>query len=87
MFSDLVVQFSMLVGVAALVAAVVNVLKTFCLPDGYAARVSLALSTLAFVALVGFSVFAPELSVWAMDEGGAIAEKLCTCLASVRLAC
>lgn len=77
MFSDLVVQFVGLAGVAALIATIVNVAKTFGYPDGYASKLSAGLSVLAFVTMSYFQIFAPEVSVWAMDEtAGVWAERL-----------
>lgn len=71
MFEELIVQFGTLAGVAALIAALVNVAKTFGLPDGKAPQVSAVLSLLAFIALAGLKIFAPEISVEGLDEKAA----------------
>ena len=71
MFQDLIVQFGTLAGVAALVAALVNVAKSFGLPDGYAPKVSGALSLLAFIGLVSLKVFAPQVDVTVIDKQAA----------------
>lgn len=77
MFSDLVVQFLGLAGVAALIAALINALKSFGYPDGYASKLSAALSVLAFAVMSYFQIFAPEISVWELDEiAGVWAERL-----------
>jgi hypothetical protein len=68
MFQDLIVQFATLAGVAALIAALVNVFKVFGLPDGKAPQVSSALSLVAFIALAAFRIFAPDLSVEGIDS-------------------
>lgn len=68
MLQDLIVQFGTLAGVAALVAALVNVAKTIGLPDGSAPQLSASLSLAAFIALVGLKIFAPEVDVIALDR-------------------
>jgi hypothetical protein len=68
MFSDLVVQFGTLAGVAALIAAAVNVAKSFGLPDGSAPKLSAALSLAAFVTLVALKLFAPDVDVLGLDK-------------------
>jgi len=71
MFSELIVQFSTLAGVAAFIAALVNVAKTFGLPDGSAPKVSAGLSLAAFVALVALKIFAPSVDVLGLDKWAA----------------
>lgn len=72
MFNDLIVQFSTLVGVAALIAALVNVAKTIGLvQDGQSAKVSAGLSLAAFVTLVALKIFAPEVDLAGVDEAAA----------------
>lgn len=71
MFESIIVQFATLAGVAALVAALVNVAKTFGLPDGKAPQVSSLLSLLFFIALAGLRIFAPEVNVIGLDEKAA----------------
>lgn len=69
MFSDLVIQFGTLAGVAALIAALVNIGKTLGLvPDGSAAKASAALSLVAFISLVVLNIFAPEVDVEGLDK-------------------
>ncbi len=71
MFNDLIAQFATLAGVAAFVAMLVNACKSFGLPDGYAPKVSAALSLAAFVALVGLKIFRPEIDVTSLDKAAA----------------
>jgi hypothetical protein len=71
MFESLIVQFGTLVGVAALVAALVNVAKVFGLPDGYAPNLSAGLSLIAFIALVALKVFQPGTDVVMLDSKAA----------------
>lgn len=71
MFEQLIAQFISLAGVAALVAALVNVAKTFGLPDGQAQNVSAVLSLVAFVALVLTKIFAPSVDFALLDEKSA----------------
>jgi hypothetical protein len=71
MFTDLIVQFSTLAGVAAFIAALVNVAKTFGLPDGYAPKVSAGFSLVAFIALVSLKIFKPEIDVTGLDKWAA----------------
>jgi hypothetical protein len=68
MFQELIVQFGTLAGVAALIAALVNVSKVFGLPDGDAPKVSAGLSLAAFIALVALKVFRPDVDVLALDK-------------------
>lgn len=67
MFEELIIQFGTLAGVAALIAAIVNVAKTFGLKDGQAPNVSAGLSLTAFVVLVGLKIFRPDIDVTALD--------------------
>ena len=67
MFDTLIVQFGTLIGVAALIAALVNVAKTFGLPDGFAPNLSAGLSLLAFTALVALKIFEPEIDIAVLD--------------------
>ncbi len=78
MFEQLFSQFLGLAGVSALIAALVNVLKTFgVLKDGQAPKVALVLSVAGFVALVAFQVFLPSVNVSGLDyQASLIAEKL-----------
>lgn len=71
MLQELIVQFGTLAGVAALVAALVNVAKVFGLPDGSAPKLSAGLSLAAFAVLVGLKVFAPDVDVLALDAQAA----------------
>jgi len=71
MLEQLIAQFVSLAGVAALVAAIVNVAKTFGLPDGHAQNVSAVLSLVAFVALVLTKIFAPSVDFALLDEQAA----------------
>ncbi len=71
MFENIIIQFAALAGVAALVAALVNVAKVFGLPDGYAPNLSAGLSLVAFAALVGLQVFRPDVDVMALDQQAA----------------
>jgi len=67
MFENLIIQFGTLVGVAALIASLINVAKVFGLPDGYAPNLSAGLSLVAFAALVALKIFAPEIDVTVLD--------------------
>lgn len=71
MFENLIVQFGTLAGVAALIAALVNVAKTLGLPDGSAPKASAILSLAAFIALAGFKIFKPEIDVEGLDKSAA----------------
>ncbi len=71
MFNDLIIQFGTLVGVAALIAALVNVAKVFGLPDGYAPKVSAGLSLAAFISLIALKLFAPDVDVLNLDKSAA----------------
>lgn len=71
MIQDLIIQFGTLAGVAALVAALVNVAKTFGLPDGSAPKLSAGLSLAAFIGLVALKVFAPSVDVLSLDKQAA----------------
>lgn len=71
MFSDLIVQFGTLAGVAALIAAAVNIAKVFGLPDGNAPKLSAGLSLVAFVSLVALKLFAPNVDVLHLDQTAA----------------
>jgi hypothetical protein len=71
MFEGLIIQFGTLVGVAALVAALVNVAKVFGLPDGYAPNLSAGLSLVAFAVLVALKMFEPSVDVSALDSKAA----------------
>lgn len=69
MFNDLIIQFGTLVGVAALIAALVNVAKTLgIVPDGSAAKVSAGLSLAAFIGLVALKIFRPDVDVTGLDK-------------------
>lgn len=63
MFEDLILQFGTLAGVAALVASLVSIAKSFGLPDGSAPKLSAGLSLVAFLALVALKFFAPDVDV------------------------
>lgn len=76
MFENLIAQFATLAGVAALVAALVNVAKTFGMPDGYAPNVAAGLSLAGFAALVTLKIFAPEVDVPGLDAQAADTAKL-----------
>lgn len=71
-------QFALLVGVAALFAALINVGKFFgWVPDGSAPAWSLALNLLAFVAFVVLRYFAPQVDIAGLDANAqAIADML-----------
>lgn len=71
MFNDLIIQFGTLVGVAALIAAVVNICKSFGLPDGAAPKLSGSLSLSAFILLAGLKLFKPEVDVAGLDKTAA----------------
>ena len=68
MFEELIVQFAALAGVAALVAALVNILKTFgVVKDGDAQKWSAGFSLAAFVAFVALRLFKPEVNIDGLD--------------------
>jgi hypothetical protein len=70
---DVIVQFATLAGVAAAIAAIVNVIKYFGLvSDGNAGRVIAALDLAAIVALVALKIFAPTISANFVDQQAAI---------------
>ncbi len=71
MFEVLIAQFVTLAGVAAFIAAIVNVAKTFGLPDGKAPEVSASLSLVAFIALVALRVFRPDVDIQGLDKAAA----------------
>lgn len=67
---QLLQQFLGLGGVAAFIAALVNVGKYFgVIADGSASKIALALSTLGFAAMVGLQLFAPDVSIAGLNEG------------------
>ena len=68
MFQELIAQFVTLAGAAALIAAIVNVAKSFGLKDGVAPKVAAGLSLVAFAALVGLKIFRPDLDILALDK-------------------
>lgn len=64
----LAMGFGSLVGIAALVAVLINILKTFgVVADGTAGRWSAALNLIAFSALVFFAVFQPQIALEVLD--------------------
>jgi len=67
MLNDLIAQFATLAGVAALIAALINVAKAFGLPSESAPKVSAGLSLVAFAGLVALQLFAPEVEVETLD--------------------
>jgi hypothetical protein len=71
MFEDLILQFGTLAGVAALVASLVSIAKSFGLPDGSAPKLSAGLSLVAFLALVALKFFAPDVDVAELDAQAA----------------
>lgn len=77
-YLDLFLQFGQLVGVAACIAALINVFKTFGLvKDGDAGRWSAALNLAALAGLVALRVFAPSVAVEQLDaQAGIIAQIL-----------
>ena len=69
---QLIAQFVSLMGVAALIAAIVNVGKTVgFVQDEQAHKFSAVLSLIAFVSFVYFRVFVPEVDVFALDTQAA----------------
>lgn len=76
--TGLAVQFGALLGVAALVAALINAGKTFgVVKDGDAPKWSLALNTVGFLALVVTRLFAPQVDPAAADQAaGQVAQIL-----------
>ena len=70
--ATLVSQFTALAGVGALIALVVNVLKTFGLvKDGQAPAASLLLNLAGVVALILLKVFKPDMDVAGLDATAA----------------
>ena len=69
---DVLSQFGQLLGVAALVAAIVNVFKTLgFIPDGSAGKWSAALNLVALVVLVAFKLYMPAFDLFAADATAA----------------
>ena len=69
MFENLVFEFLQLVGVAALISALVNVGKAFgIVPDGAASNVSAGLSFTAFIAFVALKLFKPDVDFLVIDS-------------------
>lgn len=69
---NLLLQFGQLAGLAALIAALVNVFKTFGLvKDGDAGRWSAALNLVGITALVGLRIFAPAVTLEVVDANAA----------------
>lgn len=65
----LTVQFASLLGVAALVAVIVNILKVFgIVKEGMAQYWAAALGLLAFVAIAVLGIFRPDLSSVFLDH-------------------
>ena len=65
---DLIQQYELLVGFAAIVAALVNVLKVFgVVKDGTASKWSLGLSTVGLLVFIGLKLFKPELDIPGLD--------------------
>lgn len=78
---QLLLQFLGLAGVAAFIAALVNVGKYFgIVADGSAPKISLALSVLGFVAMAALKLFAPDVSIEGLNE---IAQKAADVIAYV----
>lgn len=81
-FVDIILKLAMgfasLVGVAALVAALINILKLVGLvQDATAGRWSAGINLVAFAALVAFGVFQPSLALEVLDStAGQIAQIL-----------
>jgi len=77
-FSDLLIQFSMLVGFAALVAAIINILKTAGLvQDGQAQTYSAILNLVGISVLLYLRVFQPQVDIPNVDaQIGKIADVL-----------
>lgn len=62
-------QFASLSGVAALIAAIINILKSLSIvKDGEAQVYSLVLNFLALAGLIGINVFSPMTDVAALDN-------------------
>lgn len=64
----LVIQFSSLVGIAACIAALVQIAKAFGLPNGAAGHLSAMLSLIAFIALAALKLFAPDVDIAGLDK-------------------
>jgi hypothetical protein len=82
---DLVVEFAGLMGFAALVAVVINILKTFkVIGDGAATKWSTGLNLAGLVALMVYRFFQPETPVTGIDSSlASIANILTVVLAFV----
>lgn len=82
---NIVLQFGGLLGVAAAIAAVINVLKTFGLvKDGDAGKWSAALNLLAMAALIVLGLFAPQFDFAEIDaQAKAFAEVVAVVLGYV----
>jgi hypothetical protein len=64
----LAVGFGSLVGVAALISAIIDVLKTLgVVADGTAGRWSAGLNLVAFAVLVYFAIFQPQIATQVLD--------------------
>lgn len=71
-FEALVVQYGSLVGVAAVIAVVINLLKVFGLvKDGQAPIYSTGLNVLCLAVLFALQIFAPEVDVAGVDATAA----------------
>ncbi len=69
---DLVNQWSALLGIAALIAAIINILKSVgIVKDGYAGIWSLALNLLGLILLFVVRVFHPSFDVSLLDSNAA----------------
>ena len=74
---DLFLQFGQLMGVAACIAALINVFKTFGLvKDGTAGKWSAALNLIALAALVALRLFAPQIALEQVDAQAAMLSQI-----------
>jgi hypothetical protein len=67
---ELITQFELLAGFAAITAALVNALKVFgVVKDGTAPQWSLAISTLGLVTFISLKLFKPDINIPGLDAG------------------
>lgn len=61
MFNDLVIEYGSLMGIAALITVIINVLKwRRVIPDGYAPAISGGLNLVVLIAMYALRIFKPD---------------------------
>lgn len=74
--ATIVLQFAQLGGIAGLIAAIINALKTFGLPDGSAGSWSAVLNLLGLGGMIYLHYFQPTIGVAFIDAQAALAAKI-----------